>query len=266
MNAMFNDPAHMENWVASSAVSLGSSPPDAAIDIPRLPVDTRAQRVSAISSADFVPALPTAIRRSTTSDPQIESSASIPNTIGASRATTGFNAPRLLNLNGRDTTLTEQLQLEAWAYPSPQDDGFSYPFQDPLEFSQPGGWEINTSTPCDWSGAPYPGMTSPAGVELHSGSYQSAWTPTSIVDSSISSSYSQTSILAGLSDTPISPYLMDHHGGADLNFSMDAENGQFQALNLGEPIQNTSPTACFKETFDAGRLVLTLYKWRNARF
>lgn len=257
LNTMFNDPAQMEQWVASSAVPFGSSPPDASFGFPQMPVKIGAHGVSALSSGDYAPTLPTAGQRSTVSVPQrIVNGSNVTTTASASQYTAGYNATHFPDLAGSDPILGEQNQASTWEYPSPQDDGFSYPFQDHVDFSQVSDWDPTSSVPCDWSGAPYSGITSTSGAEPQPGSYQSTWTPTSIVDSSVSSSCSQASLVAGLPQTPISPYLMDHHGATDLSFSLDAENGQFQALNLGEPVQNVSPAAYFKEPFDAERLVL----------
>ena len=256
LNTMFNDPAQMEQWVASSAVPFEASPPDAAFGFPHVSFETGAHRVSAVSSGNFAPTLPTAIQRSSVSGPKhTMSSSHVVTSANASQYTAGYNAAHFSDPGRCDVTLGEQNQADAWAYPSPQDDGFSYSFQDSVDFPQIGDWDPTTSMPFDWSGPPYPNMTSTSGTEVHPGSYPSVWTSTSVVDSSVSSSCSQAGIVAGLPDTPTSPYLMDHHGLADLNFSMDAENGQFQALNLGESVQNVSPVAYFKEPFNAERFV-----------
>ena len=257
-NTMFNDLAHMEQWVATtanSATSFSSSPDDGVLGFPEIPLETDTYRIPSMTSGDLSSAISGPIQRGPTSGPQYAlhgSHSTISSTMPQYSA--GYDGMPLPEIPGCNGLVGTQNHARAQAYPSPQTDDCSYAFQDPLAISS-GEWDPTDGVSGDWSGAVYPGVMPTSGAGLQPSSYPSDWTPTSFIESSVSSTCSQASMVAPLPDTPISPYMMGHPGSADFTFSMDAESGQFQALNLGDSVPNASQVAYFNEPFDAERLV-----------
>ena len=258
LNTMFTDPVHMEQWVNSTTSSVlpsGSSPTDPACNVSSLPRGTGGHKTYPVSSGTAMAHAPAmyhhgvpATSRRKGQDRCIGTSAS------ASQYPAAYDAPHFPEFPGLDGFVGEQNHSDTWPYPLSQAEDATSTFPD-FGFSPTGEFDHSIGLPYDWSGSSYQGMTANTGAELSSGSYQSTWTPTSAFDSSVSSSCSQASMVIPLPDTPISPYLMDPTGTADMPFSLDAESGQFQALNLGDPSQGSSPVAYFKESFDGDRFV-----------
>ena len=264
LNTMFTDPVHMEQWVNSTTSSVlpsGSSPTDPAYNVSSLSIGAGAHKTYPVSSGTTVASAPAtyqhgvpATSRRKGQNQYITTSAS------ASQYPAAYDATHYPEFPGLDGFVGEQNHSDTWSYPLSQAEEATSTFPD-YGFPPTGEFDPSIGLPYDWSGASHQGMTVTTGAELSSGSYQSTWTPTSAFDSSVSSSCSQASMVIPLPDTPISPYLMDPTGTADMPFSLDVESGQFQALNLGDPSQGSSPVAYFKEPFDTDRFVYSFISW-----
>lgn len=235
------NPSDVQYWVANSSSHI-----DTVLDSNPCSQTSYGSDLSSSIVAPNIPG-PVSVSQSNFSHISLQCSAQIPGVQGmnlnyddisesvvASQMNTALGISNTFGLDENMNFLGEQYQSDTWSYPTPGDDDINFA----NSMATHSMMVSNEQDVCpQWSSEPFE-----PGAEISDGSIPCTsqsidWSPILAVDPSISSSYSQSSLLAYQPNTPLSPCAQEdswYHGQCGI---LDVESGLCSTFSLGEPVQ-----------------------------
>lgn len=242
----FFNPSKVEQWVANSA-----SGPDAFLQFASY------DQAAGINGSDpslsgAVPEIPGcfSVSRSTVSHVSLQHSAQIAGPNGslmnyddmctanaASRIDSNLEFPQGVEFDGGVDFLGEQYQHDLWSYQAPVDEDSL--FSNPAAVHSKG--INNESGLCsEWPPAPFQAGDELLSAPIPCASQSAAWSPL-LVDPSVSSSYSQSSLLVPQPNTPLSPATQEDTWCATQRGNLEEETGLYPQFSIGDAVHFPSP-------------------------
>lgn len=241
------NPADVQQWVTNSSTEA-----DAFLDIaPRGQLN--APNGKDISITRTVPETPgsLSLSQSVISHVSLQCSAQLPGIQGtnmnydnacesviASGMNPAFPMSHGLDFNGDIEFSGEQYQSGVWSYPTPVDDDTLFANSVAVHSTVTN----NEQGLChEWDPTSLHTSNEILATTVPCTSQQIAWSPLLAIDTSLSSSYSQNSVLAFQPHTPLSPCAQEDTWCAGQRGALEAESGLYSTLSLGEAAQFPSP-------------------------
>lgn len=242
----FNPSSKVEQWVANSA-----SGPDAFLQFASYD-HAGGMNGSDQSLPGTLPEIPGSfsVSRSTVSHVSLQHAAQIAGTNGSmmnyddmcpanavSKIDSNLELPQGLELDGSANFLGEQYQHDIWSFQAP-------PVDDDSLFSNSAGVHskgVNESGLCsEWTPAPFQAGDELLSAPIPCASQSVAWSPL-LVDPSVSSSYSQSSLLVPQPNTPLSPATQEDTWCATQRGNLEDETGLYPQFSIGDAVHVPSP-------------------------
>lgn len=133
--------------------------------------------------------------------------------------------------------LGEQYHHDIWStYPTPVDD--DSPFSNPAAVHSTGVNEPVLRS--EWTAAPFQASDELLSAPIPCASQPVGWSPVLVVDPSVSSSYSQSSLLVPQPNTPLSPATQEDVWCAAQR-NLEEESGVYPQFSIGDAVQFPSP-------------------------
>lgn len=241
----FFNPSKVEQWVANSASGPDAFSQFASYD------QAGGMNGSDSSLSGAVPEIPGSfsVSRSTVSHVSLQHSAQVAEPSGsmmnyddmctanaASRIDSSLELPQGLEFDGSVDFLGEQYHHDIWSYQAPVDDDSL--FSNSAAVHSKG---VNESGICsDWTPAPLQAGDELLSVPIPCTSQSVAWSPL-LVDPSVSSSYSQSSLLVPQPNTPLSPATQEDTWCATQRGNSEEETGLYPQFSIGDAVHFSSP-------------------------
>ena len=240
----FNPSSKVEQWVANSA-----SGPDACLQFASY------DQAGGMNGSD--PSLPGAlpeipgsfsVSRSAVSRVSLQHSAQFAEPHGsmmnyddmctanaASRIDSSLELSQGIEFDGNVDFSGEQYHHDLWSYQAPVDDES---FSNPAAVHSKGG---NESGLCpEWRPAPFQASDVLLSATIPCASQSVAWSPL-LVDPSVSSSYSQSSLLVPQPNTPLSPATQEDPWCATQRGNSEEEAGLYPQFSIGDAVHFPPP-------------------------
>lgn len=245
-NRTFFNPSKVEQWVANSA-----SGPDAFLQFASYD-QAGAMNGSDPSLSSAVPEIPGSfsVSRSTVSHVSLQHSAQIagPNgsmmnyddictTNAASRIDSSLELSQGLEFDGSVDFLGEQYQHDMWSYQAPLDEDSMFSNSAAIHSN---GINNDPGLCSEWTQAPFQAGDELLSAPIPCASQSVAWSPL-LVDPSVSSSYSQSSLLVPQPNTPLSPAAQEETWCANQRGNLDEETVLYPQFSIGDAVHFPSP-------------------------
>lgn len=156
----------------------------------------------------------------------------------ASGMNPAFQMPHGLDYAGDVDFSGEQYQPEVWSYPTPVDDDTLFATSATVH---PTITDKEQGLGHEWDPVSLHTSTEILATTVPCTSQQIAWSPLLAIDTSLSSSYSQNSVLAFQPHTPLSPCIQEDTWCAGQRGALEVDSGLFTSVSLGEAVQFPSP-------------------------
>lgn len=242
----FFNPSKVEQWVANSA-----SGPDAFLQFASY------DQAGGVSGSDpslpgVVPEIPGSfsVSRSSVSHVSLQHSAQLAGANGsimnfddmctanaASRIDSNLEVSQGLEFDGSVDFLGEQYHHDVWSYQAPVDDDSLFSNSAAVH---PKGVNNETGLLSEWTPAPFQAGDELLSAPIPCPSQPVTWSPL-LVDPSVSSSYSQSSLLVPQPNTPLSPATQEETWCATQRGNSEEETGLYPQFSIGDAVHFPSP-------------------------
>ena len=169
-----------------------------------------------------------------------------PNTANAVHGMpTVLNVQQGACLNGSGNITGAPYHEDVWSYPTPVAEDMFFAERAPMLSGNVDAWPPLHCLPGqEIATTAFPCTSNPM-----------SWSPVSAVDASVSSSYSQSSIVGPQPDTPLSQTFQEGTWSSDQQGNLDPDQAAFPGFNIGESLQLPSPVEFVEQNTDGLRLV-----------